>query len=140
MNKMTLFATACLLPASSNGPLRGQKGDVFEGGHRVPAIAWWPGRISAGVVAQDTAMTMDLMPTYLELAKANLPGLENSSTLDGKTLAPVLFEGQPTLTKAPPSTTRFPMKPLFRTISRGEYPNRLKSDFLSIDFCIKYWS
>ena len=80
---------------SSNGPLRGQKGDVFEGGHRVPAIAWWPGGIRPGVVAQDTAMTMDLMPTYLELANANLSGLENRSTLDGRTLSPVLFEGLP---------------------------------------------
>lgn len=40
-------------------------------------------------------MTMDLMPTYLELSNANLPGLEDRSTLDGRTLSPVLFEGLP---------------------------------------------
>jgi arylsulfatase A-like enzyme len=80
---------------SSNGLLRGQKGDVFEGGHRVPAIARWPGRIKAGVVTQETTMTMDLMPTYLELAGAEVPGLNNHNALDGRTLAPVLFEGLP---------------------------------------------
>jgi len=78
---------------SSNGPLRGQKGDVFEGGHRVPAIARWPGRIKAGSVTQETTMTMDLMPTYLELARAKTPGENNHNTLDGRTLAPILFEG-----------------------------------------------
>ncbi|MDT8303817.1 MAG: sulfatase-like hydrolase/transferase [Sedimentisphaerales bacterium] len=78
---------------SSNGPLRGQKGDVFEGGHRVPAIARWPGRIKAGSVTQETTMTMDLMPTYLELARAKTPGPNNYNTLDGRTLAPILFEG-----------------------------------------------
>jgi arylsulfatase A-like enzyme len=77
---------------SSNGPLRGQKGNVFEGGHRVPAIARWPGRIKAGTVASDTAMTMDLMPTYLELAGAKAAGLDIHDILDGRTLAPVLFE------------------------------------------------
>ena len=80
---------------SSNGPLRGQKGDVFEGGHRVPAIARWPGRIKAGAVTQETTMTMDLMPTYLELAGAKLPEPDNQNKLDGRTLTPVLFEGLP---------------------------------------------
>jgi len=80
---------------SSNGPLRGQKGDVFEGGHRVPAIAWWPGRIRAGGVARDTAMTMDLMPTYLEVARSKAPGPNSHGALDGRTLAPVLFAGLP---------------------------------------------
>ena len=75
---------------SSNGPLRGQKGDVFEGGHRVPAIAWWPGRIGAGLVTHETAMTMDLLPTYAELAGAATP-----KTVDGTTLTGLLFEGKP---------------------------------------------
>jgi arylsulfatase A len=78
---------------SSNGVLRGQKGDVFEGGHRVPAIAWWPGRIKSGAVTQETTMTMDLMPTYLELAAVEISGAQNSSPLDGRTLTPVLLEG-----------------------------------------------
>jgi arylsulfatase A-like enzyme len=78
---------------SSNGPLRGQKGDVFEGGHRVPAIARWPGRIKSGSVTKETTMTMDLMPTYLELARTKAPGPNDHSTLDGKTLAPIMFEG-----------------------------------------------
>jgi arylsulfatase A len=75
---------------SSNGPLRGQKGDVFEGGHRVPAIARWPGRIKPGTVTRQTTMTMDLMPTYLELAKEKTFGHH----VDGSTLTPVLFEEQ----------------------------------------------
>jgi arylsulfatase A-like enzyme len=73
--------------------LRGQKGDVFEGGHRVPAIAFWPGKIKPGTVTWQTAMTMDLMPTYLELAKAKAPELNSHNTLDGKSLTPVLFKG-----------------------------------------------
>jgi arylsulfatase A len=80
---------------SSNGLLRGQKGDVFEGGHRVPAIAWWPGRIKSGVVTNETTMTMDLMPTYLELAGIEVSGAQGNNTLDGRTLTPVLFEGLP---------------------------------------------
>ncbi|UCE47767.1 MAG: sulfatase-like hydrolase/transferase [Phycisphaerales bacterium] len=78
---------------SSNGPLRGQKGDVFEGGHRVPAIAWWPGRIKEGSITQETTMTMDLMPTYLELAGEKVSGPDSQNVLDGSTLTPVLFEG-----------------------------------------------
>jgi arylsulfatase A len=74
---------------SSNGPLRGQKGDVFEGGHRVPAIARWPGRIKPGTVTHETTMTMDLMPTYLDLAGMKIP----KHQMDGITLTPVLFEG-----------------------------------------------
>lgn len=52
---------------SRNGILRGQKGELYEGGHRVPAIGWWPGTIPSAVCHQ-TWMTMDIMPTLLELA------------------------------------------------------------------------
>ena len=74
---------------SNNGPLRGTKGSVWEGGHRVPAIAWWPGRIAAGGVTNATALSMDLMPTLLELAGTNVPA---GHRLDGMSLRSVLLE------------------------------------------------
>lgn len=75
---------------SSNGPLRGQKGDVFEGGHRVPAIACWPGKIEAGATTDATAMTMDLMPTLLELVDRR-----PQRALDGISLRGLLLEQKP---------------------------------------------
>lgn len=78
---------------SCNGPLRGQKGDVYEGGHRVPAIAWWPGRIEPGSVTGATTLTMDLFPTFLELAGLEPPPADSPSPLDGASLAPLLLRG-----------------------------------------------
>jgi arylsulfatase A-like enzyme len=75
---------------SSNAPYRGQKTQVWEGGHRVPAIAWWPGRILPGTTSRETAMTMDILPTYAELA-----GQPKPKGIDGATLTSVLFNGNP---------------------------------------------
>ena len=74
----------------NNGPLRGYKGSLWEGGHRVPAIFHWPGTIRPGVTAA-TALSMDLMPTFLELARAPLPP---GHQVDGVSLAPLLLQGQ----------------------------------------------
>ncbi len=74
-----------------NGPLRGWKGSVWEGGHRVPAIAWWPGRMQAGGVTGEPAISIDLLPTMLELAGVPLP---EGHHLDGRNLLPVLLEGK----------------------------------------------
>ncbi len=76
------------LSVSSNGPLRGEKGSMYEGGHREPAIAWWPGRIQPGTVCHETALTMDLLPTALELCGQSLP--QGNDKLDGVSLVPVL--------------------------------------------------
>ncbi len=62
---------------SDNGPFRGSKTSLYEGGHRVPAIAYWPGRIPAGRTSHALAMTMDLLPTALELAQVPLPRAEH---------------------------------------------------------------
>lgn len=80
---------------SSNGPFKGQKGEVHEGGHRVAGLFVWPGRIAAGQVTDETVMTMDLFPTFVRLAQAELP---RQQKLDGIDLAPLLFE-QKTLPK-----------------------------------------
>ena len=78
-------------PYGSAGNLRGWKGSVFEGGHRVPAIAKWPGRVEAGSSSDETAITLDILPTVAELIGAEPPeGLE----LDGVSLVPVLLDGQ----------------------------------------------
>jgi arylsulfatase A-like enzyme len=80
------------IAGSSNKPLRGFMGSLWEGGQREPAIAWWPGHIPAGKVTGQTAMSMDLMPTMLELAGATLPP---DRKLDGVSLVPLLLHGQP---------------------------------------------
>lgn len=75
----------------NNSPLNGHKGSVWEGGHRVPGVAWWPGRIKPGTTAE-IALTMDLMPTMLDLAHVSVPA---GHRLDGISLAPLLLESRP---------------------------------------------
>lgn len=53
-----------------NGPLRGQKGEMYEGGIRVPACAMWPGHVPEGHVTDQVALLMDLFPTVCEVAGA----------------------------------------------------------------------
>ena len=59
--------------AGSPGMLTYGKGNVNEGGIRVPAIAWQPWKIPAGRVIKDPASTLDLFPTFAALAGAPLP-------------------------------------------------------------------
>ena len=70
-----------------NKPLRGHKGQVYEGGHRVPAIAWWPGKIKPGTESEEILMTMDLFPTMLELSKTGI-----HQELDGISFKEVLLK------------------------------------------------
>ena len=75
----------------SNKPLRGFKGSNWEGGHREPAIAAWPGKIKPGTVTDQLAISLDIMPTMLDLAGAKAPATHK---LDGISLAPLLLEGK----------------------------------------------
>ncbi|MDX1563842.1 MAG: arylsulfatase [Phycisphaeraceae bacterium] len=58
----------------SNGPLRGYKRDLYDGGIRVPFIARWPGRIKPGTVSGHSSAFWDFLPTACELAGAEVPG------------------------------------------------------------------
>ncbi len=69
---------------SSNGSLRGQKGSLYEGGHRVPMIIHWPGTIQPGI-SNATAHSIDLLPT---LALAAGIGRSQFQT-DGCDLSPL---------------------------------------------------
>lgn len=75
----------------SNGPLRGYKGQVWEGGHRVPCVARWPEKIKAGGVSQDLTITLDVMPTILAAAGVDPP---TDRKLDGENLLPLLTDGK----------------------------------------------
>jgi arylsulfatase A len=59
--------------AGSAGPLRGAKGSTWEGGIRVPTLAWWPGKISAGTSNDAVLGTIDLLPTLISLAGGKVP-------------------------------------------------------------------
>ena len=66
----------------SKGPLRGHKGNFYEGGIRVPMIARWPGRIAAGAVSGHAWSFVDFMATTAELADAKTPrGADSISVL-----------------------------------------------------------
>lgn len=70
----------------SNAPLRGQKGDLYEGGIRVPTIVSWPGRFKTGKSDSPTQIT-DWMPTFCALAQHKVDAAAN---WDGTNIWPVL--------------------------------------------------
>lgn len=69
-----------------NGPLRGIKGRLYEGGIRVPLIARWPDRIAAGEEADHISYYGDFMATFAELADAEIP-----DSLDSISFLPILL-------------------------------------------------
>ena len=73
----------------SNGPLRGIKRDLYEGGIRVPMLARWPGRVPAGRVNDDAWAHWDLFPTLSEVAGAVAP-----TGLDGVSMHGLLTGGR----------------------------------------------
>jgi arylsulfatase A len=78
-------------PLASAGPLRGRKGSTWEGGMREPAVAWWPGKIQAGIEIGEMMTAMDLLPTFAGLAGAEVP---QDRVIDGKDIWPLL-SGKP---------------------------------------------
>ncbi len=83
------------LPHGEDGglatPLRSGKGTTYEGGMREPCIMRWPGRIPAGSVCGEVAVTFDMLPTLAKLAGGAAP---IDRIIDGKDIAPLMF-GEP---------------------------------------------
>lgn len=99
VEKLGLAENTLIFFASDNGPakkwsqssrLKGKKGSMTEGGHRVPGIAWWPGRIAAAV-SDETVMLIDLYPTCAALSGTPLP---EGVMLDGIDLSGLLFHAE----------------------------------------------
>lgn len=71
---------------NSAGPFRGLKGDVYEGGIRVPMIARWPGQIEGGRTSDHISALWDVLPTLCEITGAQPP-----EHIDGISFAPTLL-------------------------------------------------
>jgi arylsulfatase A-like enzyme len=81
-------------PDSGYTPFRGTKGTVREGGCRVPAFAWWPGKIKAGAKNFDILGGLDLMATVAALAGVPLPTKDREGKpiiFDSYDMSPALF-------------------------------------------------
>jgi len=72
----------------SNGPLRGRKGELWEGGVRVPGLIEWPARIKRPVVTEVSACTSDIYPTIMDILNLKVPN--QVEPLDGISLVPLL--------------------------------------------------
>ncbi|MGB5820313.1 MAG: sulfatase [Saonia sp.] len=71
--------------ASSNAPLRAEKGTVFEGGIREPFIVKWPGKAKAGSTSDALVSSIDLFPTFIAMANGKIP---QNQVMDGKSIVP----------------------------------------------------
>jgi len=76
----------------SAGGLRGMKGDAWEGGHRLPFIVRWPGRVKAGSMSRQTICYTDLLATFAAITGAKLPRGAGEDSFD---ILPVLLDRQP---------------------------------------------
>ncbi len=76
--------------ASSNAPLRAEKGTLFEGGIREPLIIRWPGKVKAGTVNESLITSVDFYPTLMEIAGEN----SSPQLLDGESIVPILTKDQ----------------------------------------------
>jgi arylsulfatase A-like enzyme len=84
------FSDNGAIGAGSNEPFRGSKFSHYEGGHRVPAIAWWPGRIAAGGRTGELTTGVDILPTVADIAGIDLP---EDRQLDGASMKGLVLEG-----------------------------------------------
>ena len=89
LERLDLAENTMVIFTSDNGPwfegsagaYRGRKGSAWEGGMRVPMIAWWPGTINAGSTSDALTMNFDLFPTIAKLTGSEIP---DDRTIDGK--------------------------------------------------------
>ncbi len=99
LNELDLAKNTLVMFFSDNGAVgmspreyrmfRGGKFSQYEGGHRVPAVAWWPGKIKAGAKSDKLVVGFDLFPTFTDIA-----GLsdKNPDNLDGASFKAHLLE------------------------------------------------
>ena len=104
LKKLKMEEDTLVVVTSDNGPwlIKGDHGGcalplfegkmtTFEGGQRVPCVMIWPGRIPAGSVCDEMALSMDLLPTFAHITGAALPTVQ---PLDGKNILDLMTAKQ----------------------------------------------
>lgn len=102
-----------VLPAN-NGPYRGGKGTLYEGGTRVAALAAWPGHIKEGSTVNEMIHTVDLYPTLLGIAGGNLG---KAKPFDGVDVWGTIAEGKP----SPRTEIVYNIEPFRAAIRDGDW-------------------
>ena len=97
-------------------PLRGHKCTAWEGGARVPCIVWAPGRGPAGTLNSEIARTLDVLPTFAQLAGAEVPG---DRVIDGKDIRDLIHgvEGA----KSPSNSFLYYTQTQLRAVRKGKW-------------------
>ncbi len=91
-NERLLQTAAFKAGLKVNGAVRGGKHDVWEGGFKVPFIARWPGKVSAGSTAPQMVSVVDILATTAEIVGAPLPAKEAGAE-DSRSFLPALIPG-----------------------------------------------
>ena len=100
--------------SGSNGLLRGYKGNLFEGGIRVPCVAKWPGKISPGIVSHQPCITFDFSMSVARIASATL---SHYRSYEGMDILKHIEENQPAIERT-----------LFWRARRGEQTRKAVRD------------
>ena len=117
LERLGLRENTLVVFLTDNGPagekrfdagLRGNKGQVYEGGIRVPCFIQWPARFAGGRTSDRIAAHIDLMPTILDASDAPPPATHR---MDGTSLLPLLTDATP--------ASRWPERTLFIQFHRG---------------------
>ncbi len=106
LERLGIAGNTLVLVTSDNGPwyegssggLRGRKGQSYEGGFRVPLLAWWPGTVTGGRSDGTPVMNIDFLPTFAALAGVGLPA---DRAYDGRSLVPLLTGAEHALRERP---------------------------------------
>lgn len=83
--------------ATNNYPLKDGKGNIHEGGVRVPCIIFWPGKIKPGTISDQVITSVDFYPTIMQMAGSKP---DKGQILDGESIVPVLTENKKLRRKA----------------------------------------
>ena len=88
-NTMVIFTSdnGGQIVATSNSPLKGQKGNLYEGGIRVPLIVKWPGKVKKATQNDHPVTVVDFYPTLAEVSGVDLP---KKKQIDGESMVPLL--------------------------------------------------
>jgi arylsulfatase A len=108
------------------GPFREGKGTSFEGGIREPFLARWPGRIPAGTVCHEPAMTIDILPTLARACGAEAPKLR----IDGKDIGALLTN--PTTAKSPQEAYFFYWGRELQAVRAGKWKLHFPHDYQAL--------